>query len=140
MTVRSQETGLNPSHPVHTGTHNRYVGWSDDVVIAAADLQNAAVFTTDVLTIPARVANGYLWFAVDDDIGYPDSLIFSTNQVTNQISFYEERANPITFGGVDYVVGINPNLLNPAHRWWCHYDAWVRVPMTTLRFNGTHSV
>ena len=116
MTVTAEpETGLTPSHPVHTGTHNRYVGWSDDVVIAAADLQNAAVFTTDVLTIPARVANGYLWFAVDDDIGYPDSLIFSTNQVTNQISFYEERANPITFGGVDYVVGINPNLLNPAH-------------------------
>ena len=109
------DTGLTPSHPVHTGTHNRYVGWSDDVVIAAADLQNASVFTSDVLTIPARVANGYLWFAVDDDIGYPDSLIFSTNQVTNQISFYEERANPITFGGVDYVVGINPNLLNPAH-------------------------
>ena len=109
------ETGLNPSHPVHTGTHNRYVGWSDDVVIAAADLQNAAVFTTDVLTIPARVANGYLWFAVDDGIGYPDSLIISTNQVTNQISAYQERANPITFGGVDYVVGINPNFLNPAH-------------------------
>ena len=70
------DTGLTPSHPVHTGTHNRYVGWSDDVVIAAADLQNAAVFTSDVLTIPARVANGYLWFAVDDDVGYPDSLFY----------------------------------------------------------------
>ena len=100
------------------------------------DLQSAAVFTADVLTIPARVANGYLWFAVDDDIGYPDSLIFSTNQVTNQISFYEERANPINFGGVDYVVGINPKLAQPCASWRCHDDARVRGPMTTLRFNG----
>ena len=130
------DTGLTPSHPVHTGTHNRYVGWSDDVVIAAADLQNAAVFTSDVLTIPARVANGYLWFAVDDDVGYPDSLIISTNQVTNQISFYEERANPINFGGHRLRCRHQPEPAQSRSPWRGNYDARVRIAMTTLRFNG----
>ena len=109
------ETGLNPSHPVHTGTHRRYVGWSGDVSIAAADFQSASMFTSDVLTIPARTDDGYLWFAVDADVGYPDSLIVSSNPVTNQIAFYQERAISVAFAGIDYIIGVNPNLLNPTN-------------------------
>ena len=108
------ETPLVPSHPVHTGTHRRYLGWSDDVSIAATDFTAAAVFTSDVLTVPARTANGYLWFATDEDVGFPDSLIVSTNPVINQITFYLEGVVPVMFAGVDYVLGVNPNLLNPA--------------------------
>lgn len=104
-----------PSHPVHTGDHRRYLGWSDDTSIAAIDFTTAAVFTTDVLTIPARTANGHLWFAVDADVGFPDSLIVSTNPVSNQLAFYQERVVPVMFAGVDYVVGVNPNLLSPAN-------------------------
>ena len=109
------ETPLAPSHPVHVGTHRRYLGWSDDVTIGPADFTSAAVFTTDVLTIPARTAAGYLWFSVDEDVGYPDSLIVSTNRVTNQISAYQEEIGAVMFAGLGYIVGVNPNLLNPDH-------------------------
>ena len=68
-----------------------------------------------MLTIPARTANGHLWFAVDEDVGFPDSLIVSTNPVSNQLAFYQERVVPVMFAGVDYVVGVNPNLLSPAN-------------------------
>ena len=108
------ETVLVPSHPVHVGTHRRYLGWSDDVSIGALDFTTAAVFTSDVLRVPARTANGYLWFATDEDVGFPDSLIVSTNPVSNQITFYREGVVPVMFAGVDYVLGVNPNLLNPA--------------------------
>ena len=48
--VAMPETNLNPSHPVHTGTHFRYAGWSDDGVVSQAELDAAAQFTGDVLT------------------------------------------------------------------------------------------
>ena len=114
-TTGTPETVLVPSHPAHAGTHRRYLGWSDDVSIAAMDFTAAAVFTTDVLTIPPRSANGYLWFAVDEDVGYPDSLFVSSNPVSNQLTFYQERSMPVSFAGLGYIVGVNPNLLNPAN-------------------------
>ena len=46
------ETGINPSHPVHTGTHFRYMGWIDSGAVDQAALDAAARFTSDVLTIP----------------------------------------------------------------------------------------
>ena len=101
-----------PSHPVHPGVHNRYIGWSDTPVVDMATLLAGALFTTDRLTVPARVANGYLWFAVDSLIGYPDSLIRGANP-TNQLPFYQRQAGVLTDGMVDYIVGLNPNLLNP---------------------------
>lgn len=113
-TTGTPETPLVPSHPVHPGDHRRYLGWSDDTSIAPVDLQGAAVFTSDVLTIPSRTANGYLWFAVDEDPGYPDSLIVSTNPVTNQLAFYQRQSGALLFGSANYIVGVNPNLLNPA--------------------------
>ena len=103
-----------PSHPVHPGTHNRYIGWSDDTLVNVGELIGAAVFTSDVLTIPSRSANGYLWFSVDEDPGYPDSLAFQGNP-TNQLPFYLEQMGPLHLNGVDYVVGLNPNLLRPAN-------------------------
>ena len=103
-----------PSHPVHPGTHNRYIGWSDDTMVNVGELIGAAVFTSDVMTIPSRSVNGYLWFSVDEDPGYPDSLAFQGNP-TNQLPFYLEQMGPLHLNGVDYVVGLNPNLLSPAN-------------------------
>ena len=101
-----------PSHPVHPGTHNRYIGWSDDIVVTPAELLAGAVFTTDRLTVPERIANGYLWFAVDNAVGYPDSLIRGANP-TNQLPFYQRQAGLVLAEGVNYIVGVNANLLNP---------------------------
>ena len=41
-TVSAPETSINPSHPVHTGTHYRYAGWSDNGTIDQAELDAAA--------------------------------------------------------------------------------------------------
>ena len=107
------ETIIVPSHPVNPGNHKRYIGWSDDVAVTQAELDVAVSFNSDVLTVPTRVANGYLWFSVPDSEGYPDSLIRQGNP-TNQISFFAEQAGMLTAEGDDYLVGLNPNLLNPA--------------------------
>ena len=108
------ETIIVPSHPVNPGNHKRYIGWSDDVVVTQAELDVAVSFNSDVLTVPARVANGYLWFSVPDSEGYPDSLIRQGNP-TNQISFFTQQAGTLTAEGDDYLAGLNPNLLNPTN-------------------------
>ena len=69
--VVAPETGLNPSHPVHPGTHYRYAGWSDNGIIDQAELDAAAQFTGDVLTVPNRATSGYFFFGVDETPGYP---------------------------------------------------------------------
>ena len=51
-TVATPETGLNPSHPVHTGTHYRYAGWSDNGIIDQAELDAAAQFTSRCVDSP----------------------------------------------------------------------------------------
>ena len=50
--VSIPESNINPSHPVHPGTHYRYAGWSDNGMIDQAELDAAAQFTGDVLTVP----------------------------------------------------------------------------------------
>ena len=89
--VVTPETGLNPSHPVHTGTHFRYAGWSDDGTIDQAELDAAAQFTGDALLVPNRATAGYIFFGVDEDPGYPDSIFLDGNP-TNQIQAYLEQA------------------------------------------------
>ena len=87
------ETGLNPSHPVHPGTHFRYAGWSDNGTIDQAELDAAAQFTGDVLTVPNRATSGYFFFGVDETPGYPDSILLDGNS-TPQIQAYIEQDGP----------------------------------------------
>ena len=37
---------IDPAHPVHPGTHYRYMGWSDNGIIDQAELDAAAQFTS----------------------------------------------------------------------------------------------
>ena len=55
------ESGLNPSHPVHVGTHFRYAGWSDDGTIDQTELDAAAQFTGDALLVPNRATERLLF-------------------------------------------------------------------------------
>ena len=111
--VATPETGLNPSHPVHTGTHYRYAGWSDNGIIDQAELDAAAQFTSDVLTVPNRATSGYVFFGVDETPGYPDSILLdgnSTNQITN---FLEQTARLSREGNV-VIIGVSTSDLSAA--------------------------
>ena len=111
----SGETIIVPSHPVHPGTHTRYVGWVDDILsdVTEAEILAGVSSMTDVLGIPARATNGYLFFAVPQSVGYPGSLIIGANP-TNQLPAFQQQVDVIDVNGTNHIVGVNPNLLNPA--------------------------
>ena len=107
------ESTINPSHPVHPGTHYRYAGWSDDGVITQAELDAAAQFTGDVLTVPTRASNGYFFFGVDLVPGYPDSILLDGNP-TNQISNFLEQTAQLAREGNTVIIGISTADLSAA--------------------------
>ena len=94
----------------HPGTHNRYVGWSDDRTIVDTDFTGLTADTDDEVTIPARTTNGYLWFGIEENVGYPDSAVISGNS-QNQITAFEQMAT-VTFSGDSYVIGVSHQLLS----------------------------
>ena len=107
------ETGLNPSHPVHVGTHFRYAGWSDDGVIDQAELDGADQFPGDVLTVPNRATNGFFFFGVDMDPGYPDSILLDGNS-TNQITAFIEQVAQLSREGNTVIIGVSASELTSA--------------------------
>ena len=107
------ESGLNPSHPVHVGTHFRYAGWSDDGTIDQAELDGAAQFTGDALLVPNRATNGYFFFGVDMDPGYPDSILIDGNP-TNQIQAFVEQSARLMREGNTVIIGISASDLSAA--------------------------
>ena len=106
------ETGLNPSHPVHPGTHYRYAGWSDNGIIDQAELDAATQFTADVLTAPNRATSGYFFFGVDETPGYPDSIILDGNP-TNQIQAYIEQPARLTRETNTVIIGVTASDQSP---------------------------
>ena len=60
--------------PAHAASVTRYFGWSDDQVIATADLSSADESTSNVGEMPARSTYGYFYAAVPEDVGEPASL------------------------------------------------------------------
>ena len=78
---------LSSGGNVHSA-HNRGIGWAAQQVPNNAEIIAAAVFTTDVLTIPNPDPDGtiddddtpgWLFFYVPDDAGAPDSAKFDGN-------------------------------------------------------------
>ena len=100
------ESVINPSHPVHIGTHYRYAGWSDDAVIDQAELDAASQFMGDVLTVPQRAVNGYFFFGVDIVPGYPDSILLDGN-ASNQITNFLEQAARLDRAGNTVIIGVS---------------------------------
>ena len=107
------ESGLNPSHPVHVGTHFRYAGWSDDGTIDQTELDAASQFTGDALLVPNRATNGYFFFGVDEDPGYPDSILIDGNP-TNQIQAFVEQLARLTREGNTVIIGVSASDLSAA--------------------------
>ena len=108
------ESGLTPStHPVHPGTHFRYMGWSDGASVDAGELAAGGSFTTDVLTVPNRATAGYLWAAFDASVGVPNSALLDGNP-TNQIGNWRQQGGTLNRGGVDYDILISTAELSAA--------------------------
>ena len=102
---------INAGTAPHPGTHNRYVGWSGDRTIEDADFTGLVADTDDEITIPARTTNGYVWFGIEESVGYPDSAIISGNP-QNQITAFEQLSGTVPFGGDNYVIGVSHQLLS----------------------------
>ena len=107
------ESTLNPSHPVHVGTHYRYIGWSDNGIISQAELDAAARFASDVLTVPNRATAGYLFFGVESNPGYPDSALLDGNP-TNQITNFLQQAGTLMRDSEFVVIGVSTADLSAA--------------------------
>ena len=89
--VAIPETPINPYIPPHTGTHYRYIGWSDDQTVSQVELDGAARFDSDILMSPALAVSGYLFIGVPQDIGYPDSILIDGNN-TNLVGAFARQA------------------------------------------------
>lgn len=107
------EAVLVPSHPVHVGTHNRYIGWSDGQTIDQAELDSGASFATDRLIVPARATNGYIFAGFPADIGAPDSAVLDGNP-TNVIGGWIEQTLRLHRDDEDVVVLVTDALVSPA--------------------------
>ena len=113
-TPTTPETTLTPAiHPVNPGTHYRIIGWSDDDSISTAELAAGTQFTGDVLTVPARAANGYLFIAIDESVGYPDSLLLDGN-ARNQLDAYAEQSQTRDRGSKTYDILVSNGELSSA--------------------------
>ena len=102
-----------PSHPVHVGTHFRYIGWSDGQTIDQAELDSGASFATDRLIVPSRATNGYVFVGFPADIGVPDSAVLDGNP-TNQIGAWVEQVARLHRDDEDVVILVSDSELSPA--------------------------
>lgn len=98
------------AQPVVAGS--RLIGWSAVQVPTNAELLAATEFQTPVLTIPAQAADAFLFFAVDDSIGYPSEAYFDGNSqdILGGFNQIDDR----TVSGTDYVIGISNGLQSAA--------------------------
>ena len=113
VAVSLPDTTLNPSHPVHPGTHYRYMGWSDNGIISQVELDAAARFTSDVLTVPNRATAGYIFFGVEASPGFPDSALLDGNP-TNQITNFLQQAGTLMRDTEFVVIGVSTAELSAA--------------------------
>ena len=97
-----------------TGQHARYVGWSDDRVIATADFATANSAMDNDLELPARSTNGYIWFAVPEDIGYPTDLHIAGG-MRDALGAYERLSGTVDDDNGDpHIIGVSFQLQTSA--------------------------
>ena len=82
------------------------MGWSDNGIISQAELDAAARFTSDVLTVPNRATAGYIFFGVEASPGYPDSALLDGNP-TNQITNFLQQAGTLMRDSEFIVIGVS---------------------------------
>ena len=89
----------------HAGAHTRYFGWSDDRIIETVDLTGAAESEANSGIIPARNTNGYLFFGVPENIGYPSMIRIDNGP--DQFAAFEQLTDAVDDDlGVAHLIGI----------------------------------
>ena len=87
----------------------RYVGWSDDRVIATGDLAGAASSMANEVVLPARAANGYIYFAIPEALGWPHEFRIGPNN--DQLPQFEQLAGTVDdAGGEPHIIGVTRRL------------------------------
>ena len=76
------------------GDHTRFFGWSDKRAIETTEFSGASTSTTNEGTLPTRVSDGYIWFAVPEAAGYPASLHIDAGSV-DQIGVFVRQAGTV---------------------------------------------
>ena len=96
-------------------THLRYFGWSDDNAITQAEMLAGNTSQTDEGTLPARVSNGYPFFAVPQDVGFPTELYIGANSRNAIAPTVVQQAGTIDDGGGEpHLIGVWRRLQVPA--------------------------
>ena len=90
---------------ISVGTHNRYIGWSTTQSPTLVEFNAGSAQDDDTLTIPARSANGYVWFAVPKRQGQPTGLTVPNNPINVLGDF--RRLTDRDFGGESHYVYIS---------------------------------
>ena len=106
QTLRWSGTAWAPADGVsHPGSHNRYIGWSVSAAVTAGEIAVAddTAYTTDVLTIPRRSNNGYLFFMVPESVGAPNAAYFDGNS-HDILGAFDRIAGTVSVGGTDYII------------------------------------
>ena len=97
-----------------TSTHQRYFGWSDKRLIATAEFVHASTSDSNAGMLPARVHNGYVWFAVPVAAGYPSSLHINGGPL-NQIAVFVQQAGTVNDeNGQPHFVGVSFDIQSAA--------------------------
>ena len=90
-----------------TSDHSRYFGWSDKRLIETAEFAHAATSSSNAGTLPARVHNGYLWFAVPVAAGYPASLHINSGPLDQLGVFVQQTGTVDDSNGNPHFVGVS---------------------------------
>ena len=96
----------------HPGTHNRYVGWSADRIVTAVEVMAAVSAELDTLTVQPFDSDGYLFIAVDQEIGLPDHVYRQGNQY-DQRGYFDEQMGLLALGSEQLLVLVTISLLDP---------------------------
>ena len=85
----------------------RYWGWADDTNITTQQLANANTSEADEGRLPRRLENGYIFFAVPEERGFPDRIYLQQRDA----SHYFQQQGPINSPtGDPYLVGVTRRL------------------------------
>ena len=99
--------------PVPTD-HTNFIGWSDTDTPTADELAAGAGSMSTALDIPMRAANGYLWFAVPESVGYPENAQFDGGMVISIIGGFAESVDTVEIDATPHFLAVTNVLQNAA--------------------------
>ena len=97
--------------PVPTD-HTNFIGWADTDTPTADELAAGAGSMSTALDIPMRSANGYLWFAVPESVGYPANAQFDGGMVISVLGGFAESVDTVEIDATPHFLAVTNVLQN----------------------------